>query len=100
MKLMSRCSRHAWVHVMGICIAVFQGIATNSKAIANYTQTVMQLDKAKICIVEMILCCVIKILYFQYSCVVATSFVHTADIWGWKELWLTLNTALTSILHG
>ena len=45
MKLISRCSRHAWVHEMGICIVMS---ATNSKAIASYTQTVMQLDKASI----------------------------------------------------
>ena len=48
MKLMSRCSRHAWVDEMGICTVMSlthdQGIATNSKAIASQTQTVMQLD--------------------------------------------------------
>ena len=45
-KLMSRCSRHAWVDEMGICTVTYvtHCYATNSKAIASYTQTVTQLD--------------------------------------------------------
>ena len=43
MKLMSRYSRHAWVDEIAFsCIT--QGIPTNSKAIASYSPTVMQLD--------------------------------------------------------
>ena len=84
---MSRCSRHAWVDEVGICTVVTQGIVTNSKPIASYAQTVMQLDTKlhsifENCIVETTLCCDDQYLYFQYSCVVATSFVHTADKWG------------------
>ena len=46
MKLMSRYSRHAWVDEMSIQLHcyVIQGIPTNSKAIASYIPTVMQLD--------------------------------------------------------
>ena len=47
MKLMSigAVVMHAWVDEMGICNVTYvtQGIATNSKAIATYTQTIMQL---------------------------------------------------------
>ena len=62
MKLMSRHSHHAWVDEMSIHLHCYvtQGIPTNSKAIASYTPTVMQLDKASIfenCIMETTLCC-------------------------------------------
>ena len=52
----------------------------NSKAIAiaSYTQTVMQAF-LKISIMETILGCDQT---FLYLCSIATSFVHTADLWG------------------
>ena len=104
MKLMSRCSRHAWVDEMGICTVMsLKGYATNSKAIASYTQTVTQLDTklAFLKIASWKQLCVVMI-NIQYSCVVATSFVHRADTWGLKlydNLWLTLIIALTSMVN-
>ena len=80
MKLMSRYSRHAWVDEMSIQLHCYvtQGIPTNSKAIASYIPTVMQLD-TKLAFLKTASwkqLCVVMI-----SCVVATSFVHRADIW-------------------
>ena len=71
MKLMSRCSHHAWVDEMGICT---QRIATNSKAIASYTQTVMQLD-TKLGFLKIAS-------WKQLYVVIINIQVHTADIWG------------------
>ena len=70
---------HGWhLHCL-----VTQGIATNSKAIASYTQTVMQLDTklAFLKITSWKQLCVVMI-NIQYSCVVAISFVHAAHTWG------------------
>ena len=60
-----------------------KGIPTNSKAIASYIPTVMQLDTklAFLKIASWKQLCVVMI-NIQYSCVVATSFVHRADTWG------------------
>ena len=62
---------------------VTQGIATKSKAIASYTQAVMQLHTKlaflKIASLKQLCAVIINI---QYTCVVATSFVHRADTWG------------------
>ena len=86
MKLMSRYSCHAWVDEMSIqlhCyVMITQGIPTNSKAIASYTLTVTQLDTklAFLKIASWKQLCVVMI-NIQCSCVVATSFVHRADIW-------------------
>ena len=84
MKLMSRYSRHAWVDEMNIQLYCYvtQGIPTNSKAIASYTPTVTQLDTklAFLKIASWKQLCVVMI-NIRYSCVVATSFVHRADIW-------------------
>ena len=86
MKLMSGYSRHAWVDEMSIQLHCYvtQGIVipTNSKAIASYTPTVTQLDTklAFLKIASWKQLCVVMI-NIQYSCVVATSFVHRADIW-------------------
>ena len=104
MKLMSRYSRHAWVDKMSIQLHCYvtQGIPTNSKAIASYTPTVTQLDTKlaflKIASWKQLRVVMINI---QYSCVVATSFVHRADIWSksYDNLWLTLIIALTSMVN-
>ena len=71
-------SHQAWVDLH---CHVTQGITTNSKAIASYTLTVIQLDTklAFLKIASWKQLCVVMI-NIQYSCVVATSFVHTADI--------------------
>ena len=63
MKLMSRCSRHAWVDEMGICTVM------SRKAIASYTQTIMQLDTklAFLKIASWKQLCVVMI-NIQYSC--------------------------------
>ena len=73
MKRMSRHSHHAWVDEMSIQLHCYvtQGIPTNSKAIAGYSPTVMQLD-TKLAFLK---------INIQYSCVVAISFVHRVDIW-------------------
>ena len=64
---------HGWISEMGIC-TVTQGTATNSKVIASYTQTVIQLDTklAFLKIASWKQLCVVMI-NIQYSCVVATS---------------------------
>ena len=56
---------------------ITQEIATNSKAIVSYTQTVMQLDTklAFLKIASWKQLCVVTI-NIQYICVIATSFVH------------------------
>ena len=91
MKLMSRCSRQAWVDEMIICTVVTQGIVANSKPIASYAQTVVQLDTKlaflKIASLKQLCVAMINICTFNIpygSCVVTTSFVHIADKWGLK----------------
>ena len=70
MKLMSGYSHHAWVDEMDICTAICYSkrIATNSKAIASYTQTVMRFDTklAFLKIASWKQLCVVMI-YFQYN---------------------------------
>ena len=87
MKLISRYSHHAWVDEMSIQLHCYvtQGIPTNSKAIARgrthiptVTQLVTKLAFLKIASWKQH--CVVMI-NIQYSCVVAISFVHRADIW-------------------
>ena len=83
MGVTSRYSRYAWVDEMSIQLHCYvtQGIPTNSKAIASYTPTVTQLDTklAFLKIASWKQLCVVMI-NIQYSCVVATSFVHRTDI--------------------
>ena len=94
MKLMSGYSHHAWVDEMSIQLHCYVTqrivIPTNSKAIASYSPTVTQLDTklAFLKIASWKQLCVVMI-NIQYSCVVATSFVHRADIWNLEEVMIT-----------
>ena len=98
---MSRYSRYAWVDEMAFSCTVMS-LKGYRKAIAGYSPTVSQLDTklAFLKIASWKQLCVVMI-NIQYSCVVATSFVHRADIWrSYDNLWpVDTYNSLTSMVN-